>query len=1318
MDNIDRSNMPKGIINIYDRTTEQLKGLIQGEDSEWIRPNVRTFQKKMPPRTKAVAVDMGEVTVRDADCANNAYTSGEHYWKPCFDVVIKKKMDMRFELNGAAEFPYGEEVITIGRKWRVATGGITFKATAAWKLVSIALQPAVAATAGGLIDRNAVAAAEALNVMFPLADPKNKVSLGTDARAVVSRLSGKDIECSAYTWRLAVLYAAKAWAEKLDIDDKLVTASQPSAVDVCNVVTADDWHRNINRTQVNWVSYSTTAYTRLSADEELSVLVMAAQEQPQFVMGGCSIPSVLQTFPPIPEIKVQFCGGVASTARDCFNSLTSTQVWDVASEYCKQNGDTEMLSEFTRTIFAMLYAPDKDQVAPYFMGAVELPMPQAKMEAAYLLPISQRILAYGEKNDYVLAPDTKACIANGIIMAAMMHLSIRQVAFGFGMGVRMIRKHPALQRAGLLFVGKRGPTPIMLGARRWTNSIISDVEYGRVFIRASIPGAMTAKLFSWYDMHDSLQWEEIMPAVDKLPPNSGLFAYTSPLGIDDISTLATGDWHHVKSVPKANCSTDAIASLAKHPGIEFAIREFDVASNKWRMLQYNIDKHVNGRTNDWGLHEKVAIENIQLRIHFKFVKTADMRKAYFVDKHHASRSWYMDVSQETRPTYSMPTIDCSDQGPAMLESAFTYGAVGDGYDTEIQQRYHHDPKDHSNEGSNEYPSISLSRMYGFKPPPTPDGKGTAAGSDDGGGSVDTADDNDEDDSDDQSTIDKEQDQAITASMNMGPKHAESLMAKVASGIRGLDDINEFKADMVRFENTAELTSRTAEMGAAMVTQIAKHAPPAAARAAVTKVLGIDLSGSVNQRLLARMRGSTAAIGDGNLDRFCEVGLQWLAEHEKEPSKLIECSMADHILDLTSQTDWHNWMKCERPMARASLAKDLSGLLRKMAASIENKLTRIGVLAAANAWETRAATYMVNPAVTVGEALSEAEVVMGQKFKSDWDAYEKSLKSGGKKMAMPNKEMATSITSALKVWKEMDSATKAEFERLCLQTGKPLSHYIVAFRAGKDSNVTQKTHVEKALRELTKSSDRFLTMQAKGMQSELVAACKDWTSEGGQTVKDFIENVTSIVGIDWSPELHAALAELSVREDATMREQLEAAKKEFDALAGDIMGHTAEGQDDGNAKAGIATHGGGTTENANYIQTSNVPPPPEYLERMQDKETDGVVVDKNGLSILQANAAAKPEIERIAGTLPNITGAAASAQDFGRDLWHEPSMPAGSSTSSPGLGMEQTGIEQSVILSSGVITQAMLRQERAGGVAFRNVTNSQPNIESTRDNNAW
>lgn len=619
-------------------------------DAQFRRPAVTPFLRPLPNKIK-LRTTLEDFDSSAVDGAFKPRTLSANYWNSHAGLAIPHDgIDLTHQIIGVHPLGIHQEDLTCGRKWVVSQGKVEFKICRPWKHHTLLLQPAAAANAAVIVDRNVVAATENINQFFPTLDPKTKVTLGSDARAQVSRLAGQNYELSRIFWRMASLYVAKAWGEKRNI--RVSSIAQLSEVHVVEIRDAGAWAPTLGMRGFNWVTYHAHTDNILGPADALSVLSLATAVAPELVAdNGEPMPAILNIYPDIPHARVLFITGYGNLARDKFSSLSAAQVWDIIVDYALQCGDVAHLMEMIETISGMIYAPTSDVIAPFYANRVHIGLPPAEMEPCLLLPLSTKSLAYGESSVYVEAPHIKQHIFDATCTNMALALAIKQVAFIAGFGFSFYRQHTTAREKVAMMHAKLAVTPIVAAGERILNAIGIDGTVGRSLMHMSYNPQSFEEVWDWYDDSRALLWEEALPLIDKVPYNCSVLAKLKPLAVSG-GQIAVDHWYGVGAVPDAMSSVDAVNSMALLKGVEFGWQVELPSHSSVRWYPETRSTMIDGKPSDWNHCERALVDDFVVSTVFKFTSLMSIAQSKVVQPILAGMNWFVGQSSE-RPLPSL-----------------------------------------------------------------------------------------------------------------------------------------------------------------------------------------------------------------------------------------------------------------------------------------------------------------------------------------------------------------------------------------------------------------------------------------------------------------------------------------------------------------------------------------------------------------------------------------------------------------------------------------------------------------------------------------
>lgn len=563
-------------------------------------------------------------------------------------------LDLRRTLIGQVSSLAHIRDTLVGREWKLATGGIEW-GVPGWKEPKhIVLQPAVAATAGGLTDANVIAATERIKSMFPLAGaPADNVNIV--ARAQISTAVNRPYEVTRYAWRFAVLWVAKRYAEQTGT--KVRTRNRASATKVCYVSRAADWTVLLSGPEQNWLAYAGSASSMMTANQELSVLALVAATTPLLMLtDGTKLPTVLENWPPIAEASVLFVTAANALQADSFEDLSSSDIWTIACEWCEQNCGTDLLVESIHAVVALMFSPEKKKIAPYYQSDVVVRLPVCDARSCILVPLAVRSLERGEIAILRDPPVFKTlCYESALSMMAL-NLGMRQYFYEQGVGFSATLTSPSFPRIAAL-VHTAAATQVagaMVGSMSVLKELSIDIKPGRMIASCVATTEGVRHVADWYNAAKTLVWEELLPYVDKVPSNCALLQELSPAVLDAPTGVVMGKWYAPHVVSATSKPIEAAQSFGGTAGLDFAVEYAVVEKHLLHHERVPLARRYTGRVSDWWFGNPISIGMTNIRVTMRFSDMKTMLERNAQNKLMQSLIWY--VNAEVVPQGSLTVV--------------------------------------------------------------------------------------------------------------------------------------------------------------------------------------------------------------------------------------------------------------------------------------------------------------------------------------------------------------------------------------------------------------------------------------------------------------------------------------------------------------------------------------------------------------------------------------------------------------------------------------------------------------------------------------
>nr|CAH2618754.1 putative capsid protein [Planotaenium ohtanii toti-like virus]CAI5383897.1 putative capsid protein [Planotaenium ohtanii toti-like virus] len=589
-------------------------------------PAIHTALAPLPPVTKSGALALE----RNRDGYSDRGISMR--LEPWFDS------DWRFGADGQATLRYDILHVShrdpkrtrVGRVWKPSKGKVQIVESKAWGDETFTLQPAAAATAGELVDRNVLTACENINAMFPTNNMADRAALGTADTSNIRRLINDPSNPVRMLWRMAIMWWQKAYAEH--IGTRVVIEHPLDTTRVRFVNSAKTWVGQIaGGGECNWAPLTIVNWVH-AVDTVASVLAVAISTQMQVTYAGNKdMPDIFRSWPSIDNLKAMVICGADSANMTLYGSLSAADVWDVAAAWAAQNSKVDLLVEIIEAIGVWVYSP-VGGIAPFHMNSVTIGLPAARMRSNFMAPIATKRYEWGEQSGLVHQPPIEKLLLEGLLLNAAWSAATRHVAHLHGLSHPQFLSGGVYRTARSLFALGSGTSSIMMQSEALLNSLGLEGQIGRILNKVGMNENTLSNVEKWCANSDGVQWEEIMPSMPQMPETSALVGLLHPVKLKREQTVYTYKWYTARDLDGVTSPAAAYVALAQLGAASFGMQYYVPAYGHYTWAHSNVAKNYRGVSSDWAFMQPMSFQSVVVETSYYFKDSDGIARAMVGDQ--------------------------------------------------------------------------------------------------------------------------------------------------------------------------------------------------------------------------------------------------------------------------------------------------------------------------------------------------------------------------------------------------------------------------------------------------------------------------------------------------------------------------------------------------------------------------------------------------------------------------------------------------------------------------------------------------------------
>jgi hypothetical protein len=624
------------------------------------------------PKLAKVEVDFSNLTY------NKRYEpSGEipEEWQ-IDERIIKQKckncqIDGQYILHEAKGDKILESTI-MGRKWTCDyPGKCQFLRGVNWGGKTLKIEPQFAGLTEEVMDRFTISALQSLPHLFP---GSRQDQLLANGRAAMHTLTQVEYNPTRLLWRMAVLYTATLMMEaqgravSIDsVENRPEIGFMESLADLNRAlvrsVATHEQHLYVEAPRIAHEANVLEIYQLLMSDK----IRFSTNDQVQY-------PQILNLWPTIESTGVLVYG---MERRDTnIGQISSGQVALAVDNYIQQYGLSKEFSEIMRSVATFAFRPKKDTI---FNGHanVLISLPASQLEPSALGPMLATVRHWERGIQKTIFPELHDIAWQCFARYSMWSLCHRQVTAKMGaeLALHVIADNRAVNAMEKMYSSQTDCNGVqqacenMMAGFGWENGLgrILQTVIGTTQVKLS--GGCMASFATPLLSPSSIQWEEAMPYLKKMPADSYISSMMFPPLTEAL--IPAKNWVNAAYVKGSITIAEAMYALAIYANSKmgYAQQQIGDGSVRYRRCTKRLNYRGTLADNQFFVSKQqqadgyraVAMINEPNNALEAFLKTRDA----------ASHSWYIEdtiffhspehgIDQDTKPTTGMAAPPIAD----------------------------------------------------------------------------------------------------------------------------------------------------------------------------------------------------------------------------------------------------------------------------------------------------------------------------------------------------------------------------------------------------------------------------------------------------------------------------------------------------------------------------------------------------------------------------------------------------------------------------------------------------------------------------------
>jgi hypothetical protein len=532
----------------------------------------------------------------------------------------------------------------VGRKWTpYFQGEFRVDRGAEWGSKFLKLEPVFAGLGSETLERTALNALSALPYAFAGARASD---FSEDARHAVHGLTRRPYNAVRLLTRLAVMWIGATLCEQES--RRLTLAGYGTAPAVRYIRSCGDMSIGLTdaidaRAQTLYVEMG-----RIGRDPViLSVLFAAMVREPHWrtVMSTEDVPSILKLWPDIPHPQLSVYGRDEAIIHA--ESLSATSIWMAIEVVVQQMALRDLWNEVLHSVAALALRPEGDTI---FCGhqAVKMSLPESSMGPAALGPVMENARHWEDEALPVVQPTIPELMWTSSARYAMWALAYRDLCAACGGNEGHVFTPDSGQAKRIEWTLNAGTT--VVAGNKICEKIAEDYGWESLLgrILRTVCGLTKSSMLAAPKMYantalvnpGALQWEEVLPYVERLPEGSAALSLIYPAKAHTMPIA--GQWTAPLNVVNRHGLSDAMYTMGKMKDCKLGYAVFWQSVQKFRVLATRPVLSYRGAMADAQFFASRDEDGMFIEPVFKFHNHKDAICAYHESIYNYESDWYLE----------------------------------------------------------------------------------------------------------------------------------------------------------------------------------------------------------------------------------------------------------------------------------------------------------------------------------------------------------------------------------------------------------------------------------------------------------------------------------------------------------------------------------------------------------------------------------------------------------------------------------------------------------------------------------------------------
>ncbi|QTT60992.1 capsid protein [Phytophthora condilina RNA virus 2] len=533
---------------------------------------------------------------------------------------------------------------SVGRTWLTHFPlKVTWADSTSWDSKPIALHPGVASLAADIMDRNALSALGNITRLFGEVKSEH---VGTTARAAIRTLPRTPVSHFRLLCRYMSLYLAADIAEAsgnpLEFQGFDGNAPEVSAVTSIARLNALLTKGYAGRTNILYLeNIGLSAFTR---DAILIAYIVAGAQPHLTTSSGTAAPSVLQFWPESAPIDLAILQDDKLPELDPA-IISAGTVWEAAMLYARQHNCTDQLKEAFETVLFWAWRPEGAN-AMMSWDHVIVSLPPLDLRPCALGPLMTGVRTWNTATQPLPQPSLEYAANAAVVKHGMLELCWQTILMEQGArdAVQRNANRGFISTLQRLCVGTGDATPMLHRVAELLGEFGLQSILGRSMASLSLPISRDSLRALVFEANSTVQWEEMLPFVEKYPAASNIMGLLRPVRITTTDVL--GLWCDVKLVEGRLGLADAFYSMRLYGQVQYAQAVTSAAAGATNLRAYHPPANYRGQLADHAFYMASAPGATSIKPLFRVTNRDVLMRAYAGASKRAQWEWYIDWERD------------------------------------------------------------------------------------------------------------------------------------------------------------------------------------------------------------------------------------------------------------------------------------------------------------------------------------------------------------------------------------------------------------------------------------------------------------------------------------------------------------------------------------------------------------------------------------------------------------------------------------------------------------------------------------------------